>query len=89
LVMEVVSEGAESRKRDLETKRREYAAAGIPEYWIVDPEEQKVTVLTLDGGTYRVHGEFRPGETATSVLLRGFAVAVRDVFAVGPADETP
>src|SRR6516162_46570 len=40
LVMEVVSEGPENRKRDLETKRNDYAAAGIPEYWIIDPEER-------------------------------------------------
>src|SRR5262245_19220943 len=34
LVMEVVSEGIENRERDLETKRRDYARAGIAEYWI-------------------------------------------------------
>ena len=34
LVVEVVSE---DRRRDLEIKVAEYAAAGIPEYWIVDP----------------------------------------------------
>ncbi len=81
LVMEVVSEGAENRKRDFETKRQEYAAAGIAEYWIIDPEEHRITVLTLDGQTYRVHGEFGGGATATSVLLPGFGVAVDAVFA--------
>jgi Uma2 family endonuclease len=83
LVMEVVSEGSENRKRDLETKRQEYAEAGIAEYWIVDPQEQTVTVLTLDGQTYREHGTFRPGQQATSVLLPGFVVTVADVFAAG------
>ncbi|HEY1860310.1 MAG TPA: Uma2 family endonuclease, partial [Gemmataceae bacterium] len=39
LVMEVVSKDAKDRRRDLVTKRREYARAGIPEYWIVDPQE--------------------------------------------------
>ena len=38
LVMEVVSSGDEDRRRDLKTKREEYAQARIPEYWIVDPE---------------------------------------------------
>jgi Uma2 family endonuclease len=83
LVMEVVSPGTENRERDLEIKRREYAQAGIAEYWIVDPEERRITVLALDGQTYRVHGEFGPGAQATSVLLAGFAVAVDDVFAAG------
>jgi Uma2 family endonuclease len=85
LVMEVVSEGPENRKRDLEIKRQEYARAGIPEYWIVDPQEQRIVVLTLDGKTYREHGAFRPGETATSVLLPGFTVPVAAVFAAGQA----
>lgn len=83
LVMEVVSEGTENRERDLVHKREEYAAAGISEYWIVDPEAQRITVLTLDGTAYRVHGEFGPGTQATSVLLPGFAVAVDAVFAAG------
>lgn len=81
LVMEVVSGGEKSRERDLVTKRQEYASAGIGEYWIVDPETQRITVLTLVGGTYRVHGEFAVGRQATSVLLRGFAVSVDEVFA--------
>lgn len=33
-------------------KRSEYAARGIPEYWIVDPSKQRVTVLTLVDGLY-------------------------------------
>jgi len=81
LAMEVVSEGAENRERDLETKRREYAKAGIGEYWIVDLQERRITVLALDGRVYRVHGQFGPGTQATSVLLPGFAVAVDNVFA--------
>ena len=86
LVVEVVSEDAESRERDYVTKRAEYARAGIAEYWIVDPETSLITVLTLSGTTdsaYRVHGEFQPGETAISLLLVGFTVDVRSVFSVG------
>lgn len=83
LAVEVVSEGEENRKRDLETKPEEYARAGIKEYWIVDPQEQRITVLTLDGQTYRVHGILERGQTATSVLLPGFAVSVDATFAAG------
>jgi Uma2 family endonuclease len=80
LVVEVVSGGSEDRKRDLEVKPKAYAEAGIPEYWIVDPQEQRITVLTLDGKTYREHGVFVPGQTATSLLLAGFSVDVSRVF---------
>lgn len=83
LVMEVVSEGSESRERDLEDKPADYARAGIAEYWIVDPETRRITVLTLDGQAYREHGVFAAGSQATSVLLPGFGVAVDAVFAAG------
>jgi Uma2 family endonuclease len=79
LVMEVVS--PDEADRDLVTKRDEYALAGIPEYWIVDPELGQITVLTLDGASYVVHGEFKRGEQATSKLLPGFAVDVTSALA--------
>lgn len=90
LVMEVVSEGKENRERDLLEKRAEYAAAGIPEYWIVDPETTTISVLSLPEGSgeYAVHGEFKPGQTATSILLDGFAVDVTACFAAAEAAET-
>lgn len=81
LVMEVVSPDPKDRKRDLVTKPREYARAGIPEYWIVDPQEEEVLVLSLEGETYAVHGRFGPGDTATSRLLPGFEVSVDALFA--------
>ncbi len=83
LVVEVVSEGEENRYRDLVTKREEYAAAGISEYWIVDPQERQITVLVLEGQTYREHGVFKPGTVASSVLLPGFSASVDAVFAAG------
>ncbi len=83
LVMEVVSRGADNRNRDLKVKRSVYAKAKIPEYWIIDPESETIAVLTLSGRTYKVHGTFKPGDEATSKLLKGFKVAVRNVFAAG------
>ena len=78
LVMEVVS--PDDPRRDRETKRLEYAQAGIPEYWVVDPLQRSITVLTLDGQAYALHGEFDEGAVATSVLLNGFTVSVDAVF---------
>jgi len=80
LVMEVVS--PDDRRRDLSIKRREYAQAGIPEYWIVDPQKWEITVLTLVDDKYDVHGVFVPGERANSMLLAGFSVSVEKAFAV-------
>ena len=81
LVIEVVSD--ENRRHDLDTKRREYARAGIPEYWIVDPQQGRITVLKLEGASYTVHGEFGRGELATSVLLPGLTVDVAEALAAG------
>jgi Uma2 family endonuclease len=50
LVIEVVS--PDEPAGDYQHKRSEYAVRGIPEYWIVDPTQQKVTVLTLVQGFY-------------------------------------
>ena len=83
LAIEVVSPGADNRERDLEEKRDDYAKAKIPEYWTVDPEESTITVLTLSGKIYKVHGVFKEGDHATSKLLKGFKVAVSEVFAAG------
>lgn len=78
LVLEVVS--PDKPERDLVTKRGDYAEAGIPEYWIVNPETETVTVLHLEEGAYVEHGVFGRGTTATSVLLEGFEVEVDAVF---------
>ncbi len=52
LVIEVVSPGAENRSRDYRHKHTEYAARGIAEYWIVDPEIQQITVCKWNDGQY-------------------------------------
>jgi Uma2 family endonuclease len=80
LAVEVVSPGKRNRQRDLEEKREEYAEARVPEYWIVDEEERRLTVLVLDGDAYRVHGEFDPGSTATSIRVPEFTVDVAALF---------
>jgi Uma2 family endonuclease len=49
---------------DLVQKRHDYAAAGIPRYWIVDPQAKTITVLALPGGATVYKEEFvvRAGE---------------------------
>lgn len=42
-------------QRDLVVKRRIYAAAHVPFYWIVHPRRQQVLVLRLEGETYVEH----------------------------------
>ncbi len=78
LVVEIVS--PENPDRDLVKKRRDYAQAGIPEYWIVNPQIETITVLRLERTKYVEHGVFARGAVASSVLLPEFAVSVDEVF---------
>lgn len=65
LAVEIVS--PESVERDYYRKRELYQEHGIPEYWIIDEEEQLVTLLRLRKGKYR---QVRPknGELHSEVL---------------------
>jgi Uma2 family endonuclease len=83
LVIEIVSADDRSQKRDYQEKRADYAQLRIPEYWIVDPQTDRITVLVLKGKQYRVYGEFAPGQQASSTLLDGFSVDVSAVFSAG------
>ena len=78
LVAEVVS--PDDPDRDLVEKRADYAEAGIPEYWIVDPRDETIAVFTLEGEAYVEHGAYQRGSKATSPLLDGFAADVSAVF---------
>jgi len=70
LVMEIIS--PESQTRDRVTKFYEYAAAGIPEYWLIDPITQTIEVYWLDAaGNYHL---IAPDDTGRvhSIVLPGF-----------------
>ena len=67
LVVEVVS--PDDPERDLTEKRSDYAEARIPEYWIIDPRDEVITVLTLTGDAYVESGVHKRGSTASSPLL--------------------
>ena len=78
LTLEVVSK--DKPERDLVDKVQDYAEGNIPEYWIVNPFNETITVYRLADGRYVEHGVFRRGDVATSVILLGFAVKVSEVF---------
>jgi Uma2 family endonuclease len=81
LVMEIVSPTKNDRNRDYEVKRKEYAKAGIPEYWVIDFEMKAITVFSLRRGKYYVSSKSTKGEQAKSVVLKGFEADVNDVLA--------
>lgn len=67
-----------SLERDRTLKRRLYARAGIPHYWIVNLPDCRVEAFTRpcpgDGAAYEEARVFRPGE-AIPLILEGVLVA--------------
>ena len=80
LAVEVASPGDTSR--DTVSKRMEYALAGVPEYWIINPVNGYVLVLVLDvkTSTYQEIGEYRGAETVTSVLFPSIKVSAENLL---------
>lgn len=84
LVVEVVSlgePGSPNYDRDYVEKPLEYAAVGIPEFWILDPDRQMVTVLTLVGDCYQ-RQVFRGLDEIRSPLFPNLVLTVRSILDV-------
>ncbi|MFC1707929.1 Uma2 family endonuclease, partial [Planctomycetota bacterium] len=75
IVVEVVSPGSETR--DYQDKRSEYLAAGIREYWIVDPGRGAFTALQRTGDIFE---ENAVQGTYTTALLPGLTLDVSSLF---------
>jgi Uma2 family endonuclease len=80
LVMEVVSPGKTNRDRDFINKRSQYAAIGVPEYWVIDPKAQTVTVLELEGDNYREIGTFQGIAAIVSPTFPALTLSAEQVF---------
>lgn len=84
LAVEVVSPGKANEDRDYrykrsEYKRSEYAARGIAEYWIVDPDQAKFTVFTLVDGFYE-EAVFRGNGQIVSTIFPQLELSSAQIF---------
>ena len=67
LVVEVLS--PDSAARDRGVKLREYAAAGVQEYWLLDPEAERIEVYNRQpDGTFASLAPDRTGAMASQVV---------------------
>ncbi len=78
LVIEVVSPG--SQTYDRHRKLEAYARAGVPEYWIVDPEASTVEVFVREGSEYVSEGVYQGQTTLPSRIVPGLAATVEQFF---------
>jgi Uma2 family endonuclease len=77
LVVEVVSES--TKRVDYRSKRSEYAVLDIPEYWIVDPIDGVVIILTLEDGAYE-SVEVRNNEQILSATFPGLNLTATQIL---------
>jgi Uma2 family endonuclease len=74
IVVEVSSPS--TRKLELVRKRELYERYGVPEYWYVDLDAERVEVFRLHEGAYPAPVSLERGQTLTSAQVPGFAVEV-------------
>jgi Uma2 family endonuclease len=79
LVVEVVSPGPDNRRRDYLDKRNQYEWRGIPEYWLVDPQDRCITVLSMVDGNY-VETIFDKGQTVVSPTFAELVLTVKEIL---------
>jgi Uma2 family endonuclease len=82
LVVEVVSPS--SRKYDRVVKARWYASIGVPEYWIVDPEERTIEQLVLEHGRWVIASGTTGGEAFTPSTFEGLRIEAREPWSDSP-----
>lgn len=76
LVIEILSDPRHDRIR----KRATYARFGVAEYWIVDPEADRIEVYRLDGDRYTKPTVLEPGEALTTPFLPGLEIDLTQLF---------
>ena len=76
----VVEALSQDRAKDLTRNRQWYAAAGIPEYWILDPAHDTLTILQLTDGRYTEKAVLTAADTLTTPILPGFALPLTRLF---------
>jgi Uma2 family endonuclease len=61
LVVEILSPS--TRRIDAGTKRLAFEGAGVPHYWMIDPDEPNIVALELVDGAYRETARVTAGDT--------------------------
>jgi Uma2 family endonuclease len=80
IVVEILSPGAENRRRDLSVKRQLYAKYGVKEYWVIDPENRSVEIYRLLKQTLEIVAKLAEDDEITSCILPGFQLKVSAIF---------
>ncbi len=77
LAVEVLSDSTERRDRGI--KFDDYAAHGVQEYWIIDPNTEIIEQYELVGEQYTLLIKAREG-ILQSIAVKGFTIPIRSIF---------
>jgi Uma2 family endonuclease len=77
LIVEVLSPSTENIDRGI--KFEDYAAHGVGEYWLIDPDTRIVEQYLLDGDVYALQIKARSG-IITSTAVEGFTIPIAAIF---------
>ncbi len=78
LAVEILSPSTASR--DWRDKLDLYAEHGVREYWVVDPDAERVWVMLLRDGGFDEVGAYGRNDELTSPTLEGFSVNIDEIF---------
>jgi Uma2 family endonuclease len=77
LLVEMISPS--SVRRDRYQKKELYARFGVKEYWIGDPANKSMEVLTLKGNAFELHCSAEEKGKVTSLVLAGFQFDIAEL----------
>ncbi len=83
LVIEISSPS--TRRLELIRKRGLYERFGIPEYWYVDLEAERVEIYRLEQDGYGAPSLRYPGDELQTPLLPAFSIPVEEALGASPA----
>jgi Uma2 family endonuclease len=86
IAIEFVSRRKRDRVRDYQEKKKEYPAAGVKEYWIIDPFRRIMTVCQKRRGKV-IERVVKENETYQTDLLPGFELPLTPLLALADAWE--
>lgn len=83
LIAEVVSPGQTNETRDYTAKREQYELIQVPEYWLINPTRQTVTILSLKNTQYDEIGVFQGDERITSPAFEMLQLSAQQLLKIG------
>jgi Uma2 family endonuclease len=77
-IVEILSDS--TRQNDYHIKFQDYAAHGVSEYWIVDPEIQTIEQFQLQGNQFELVHRFKHDDQIQSKVIDGFILDISQIW---------